>query len=149
MTIAGYSIATAPLLPWLAIIVFAALGLLFLAFGAWRRARGLLWRIAALIVLLLILANPSLVAEERQPQRDVAAVVVDDSPSMRIGEPRRYADEALKHVTDRLQQFADLDVRVVHAGAPDPNGGLAHNGTQPYSALTPARASSPRLRLTS
>src|SRR5258708_22944652 len=101
MTIAGYSIATAPLLPWLAIIVFAALGLLFLAFGAWRRARGLLWRIAALIVLLLILANPSLVAEERQPQRDLAAVVVGDSPSMRIRERPRYADEALQQATDR------------------------------------------------
>ena len=147
MTIAGYSIATAPLLPWLAIIVFAALALLFLALGAWRRARGLLWRIAALIVLLLILANPSLVEEERQPQRDVAAVVVDDSPSMRIGERRRYAEEALKHVTDRLRQFSDLDVRVIHAGAPDPNGGLADNGTQLYTALTRALADVPRQRI--
>src|SRR5260221_14603757 len=92
MTIAGYSIATAPLLPWLAIIVFAALGLLFLAFGAWRRARGLLWRIAALLVPVLHLPNPSTVHQERQPQRDVAAVVVDDSPSIRIRARRRYAD---------------------------------------------------------
>src|SRR5258708_36990068 len=115
MTIAGYSIATAPLVPWLGIIVFAALGLVFLAFGAWRRARGLLWRIAALIVLLLILANPSLGAEERQPQRDVAPVVVDDSPSMRIGERRRSADAALKHVTARPPPFRALDARVCHA----------------------------------
>src|SRR5258708_36782014 len=103
MTIAGYSIATAPLLPWLAIIVFAALGLLFLAFGAWRRARGLLWRIAALIVLLLILANPSLVAQERQPQRDVAAGGVDDSPSMRLGERRPHAVWAPQQRTGRRE----------------------------------------------
>jgi len=74
-------------------------------------------------------------------------VVVDDSPSMRIGERRRYADEALKHVTERLQQFSDLDVRVVHAGAPDPNGGLADNGTQLYTALTRALADVPRQRV--
>ena len=147
MTVAGYSIATAPLLPWAAIIVFAVLGAILLAFGAWRRARGLVWRLAALAVLLVILANPSLVEEERQKQHDVAAVVIDDSPSMRIGDRRRYADEALKQVTDRLQQFSDLDVRVVHAGAPDPNAALADNGTQLYTALSRALADVPRQRV--
>ena len=147
MTIAGYSIATAPLLPGTVITVFAVLGLLFLAFGAWRRARGVVWRLFAVAVLLVILANPSLVEEERQPQRDVAAVVVDDSPSMRIGERRRYADEALRHVTERLQQFPDLDVRVVHAGAPDPHAALADNGTQLYTALTRALADVPHQRI--
>jgi uncharacterized membrane protein len=147
MTVAGYSIATSPLLPWAAIAAFAAVALLLLAFGAWRRARGLVWRLAALVVLLLILANPSLVQEQRQPQHDVAAVVVDDSPSMRIGERRRYADEALQHVTDRLKQFHDLDVRVIHAGAPDPDAALADNGTQLYTALTRALADVPRQRI--
>jgi hypothetical protein len=147
MMVAGYSLAAAPLLPWTAIVVFAVLAVVLLACGAWRRARGLLWRIAALAVLLLILTNPSLIQEQRQPQRDVAVVVVDDSPSMRIGERRRYADEALKHVTQRLDQFHDLDVRVVHAGAPDPNAGLADNGTQLYTALTRALADVPRQRV--
>lgn len=147
MTIAGYSIAVAPLLPWAAIAAFVVVALLLLAFGAWRRARGLLWRLSALVVLLLILANPSLVQEERQPQRDVAVVVMDDSPSMRIGERRRYADEALQHVTQRLDQLHSLDMRVVHAGAPDPNGALADTGTQLYTALSRALADVPRQRI--
>jgi hypothetical protein len=147
MTIAGYSIATAPLLPWVAIIAFAVLAILFLAFGLWRRARGLAGRLAAFVVLLVILANPSLVEEERQPQHDVAVVVVDDSPSMRIGERRRFADEALQHVTQRLQQFPDIDLRVVHAGAPDPKAGLIDSGTQLYTALTRALADVPRQRI--
>ncbi len=50
----------------------------------------------ALAMLLAILVDPSLVEEQRQPQRDVAAVVVDDSPSMRIGERRAYAAAALR-----------------------------------------------------
>ncbi len=147
MTIAGYSIATAPLLPWAAIIAFAALALLLLAFGAWRRARGLVWRVLALALLLLILANPSLVEELRQPQSDVAAVVVDDSPSMRIGERQRYAAEALQRVTDELRRFHDLDVRIVHAGAPDPNAALADDGTRLYTALTRALADVPSERV--
>jgi hypothetical protein len=147
MTVAGYSIAVAPLLPWPAIAAFAGLSVLLLAFGAWRRARGLLWRSLTFAVLLLVLANPSLVEEQRQPQRDVAAVIVDDSPSMRIGERRRYADEALRHVTERLQQFHDLDLRVVHAGAPDPSAALVDNGTQLYGALARALADVPRQRV--
>ena len=102
MTVAGYSVALSPLLPWVAIIAFAVLAALLLAFGFWRRARGASWRLAALAIILTILVNPSLIEEQRQPQRDIAAVVVDDSPSMRIGERRRYAEEALRHVTQRL-----------------------------------------------
>ncbi len=147
MTIAGYSIATSPLLPWAAIIAFAAAAALLLAFGAWRRARGVVWRCLALALLLLVLTNPSLVEEQRQPQHDVAVVVVDDSPSMRIGERRKFADAALQHVTDRLQQFHDLDVRVVHAGSPDAGSVLADNGTQLYTALTRALADVPRQRV--
>jgi hypothetical protein len=147
MTIAGYSIATAPLLPWAAIIAFAALAVLLLAFGAWRRARGLVWRVLALALLLLILANPSLVEELHQPQSDVAAVVVDDSPSMRIGDRQRYAAEALQRVTDELHRFHDLDVRIVHAGAPDPNAALADDGTRLYTALTRALADVPAERV--
>jgi len=147
MTVAGYSVALSPLLPWVAIIAFAVLAALLLAFGFWRRARGASWRLAALAIILTILVNPSLIEEQRQPQRDIAAVVVDDSPSMRIGERRRYAEEALRHVTQRLEQFKDLEVRVVHAGAPDPNAALADNGTQLYTALTRALADVPRQRI--
>jgi hypothetical protein len=147
MTIAGYSIATSPLLPWAAIIAFAAAATLLLAFGAWRRARGLVWRSMALALLLLVLVNPSVVEEQRQPQHDVAVVVVDDSPSMRIGERRRYAEQALQHVTGRLQQFHDLDLRVVHAGASNAGSVLADSGTQLYTALIRALADVPRQRV--
>ncbi len=143
----GFTIAAAPLLPWAIIIAFAGLAMAILAFGAWRRARGLVWRLMALAVLVLILVNPSLVEEDRQAQRDMAVVVVDDSPSMRIGDRQSRAAEALQHVTERLKQFRDLDVRIVHAGAPDPNGALADTGTQLYGALSRALADVPRQRV--
>jgi hypothetical protein len=147
MTAFGYNIAVAPLLSWAIISGFAAVALIALAFGAWRRARGIGWRLAAFALLLLILVNPSLVEEDRQSQHDVAAIVVDESPSMRIGDRRPMADAALDELTKGLAKFKDLDVRVVHAGAPDPNAALADTGTQLYTALAHTLADVPRQRV--
>jgi hypothetical protein len=143
----GLSLAFQPLLPWSAIIAFAAAAALVLAFGIFRRARGILWRFLALAALMAILVEPSLVEEQRDPQRDVAAVVVDDSPSMRIGERRKFADEAVAQITRQLQQLKNLDVRVIHAGAPDPNAALADTGTELYTALSRALSDVPRQRV--
>jgi hypothetical protein len=145
--IGSYSLAASPLLPWWVIFAFAGLAALALIFGAFRRARGTLWRLAAAAMLVLILLDPSLVQEQRQPQKDVAVVVVDDSPSMRIGQRRQYADEALQAVTQHLAALKDLDVRVVHAGAPDANAPMADTGTQLYTALSRALADVPRQRV--
>ena len=146
-TIGGYSVAASPLLPWLAIGVFVALAALILGYGALRRARGTGWRLAACAMLLVILLDPSLVEEQRVPQKDVAVVVVDDSPSMRIGQRRLYAQQALDTLEQRLAAFKDLDVRIVHAGAPDANAPMADTGTQLYTALTRALADVPRQRI--
>ncbi len=57
----GLTLATAPLLPWWAIIGFAAAALAVLAYGAFRRASGIAWRFLALAALIAILIDPSLV----------------------------------------------------------------------------------------
>ena len=61
--------------------------------------------------------------------KDVAVVVVDESPSMRIGQRRKFAEDALEEVTQKLKAFKDIDLRVVHAGAPDANAPMADTGT--------------------
>ncbi len=143
----GYSIAVAPLLPWAVIAGFAGLAALILAYGGVRRARGTAWRLLAMAMLALILLDPSIVEEQRAPQKDVAVVVVDNSPSMRIGDRRGEADRALETVTQRLAAFKDLDVRVVHAGAPDPDAPMADTGTQLYTALARTLSDVPRQRV--
>src|SRR6185437_15737200 len=109
----AYTLATAPLLPWWAIAALAAAALLLLALGIWRRARGILWRGLALAMLLATLVNPSLVEQQRSPLRDVAIVVVDESPSQAIGQRRDVTDKALAALTERLRREGDLDVRVI------------------------------------
>ena len=145
MTGSGFALAYAPLLPWPAIAGLAGLCVLVLAFGIWRRASGLAWRAAAVAILLAALVNPSLVEEKRAAQRDIAVIVVDRSPSQRIGERQRATEQALAALSDRLSRERDLDVRVVQAGKPQPGAG--DDGTRLFTALTRALSDVPRQRL--
>ena len=75
------SVIWSPILPWWAII---CLGLAILALtvtGLVGRLRGTLWRFALMSLLLLALANPSLIREQRAPIPDIALLVYDNSPS--------------------------------------------------------------------
>ena len=141
----AYTLAAAPLLPWWAIAALAVAAVLALGLGLWRRARGTFWRAAALAMLLAILVNPSLVEEQRSPLRDVAVVVVDESPSQAIGERRATTETALAALTERLRHERDLDVRVIRAGQPHPGSG--DDGTRLFTALGRAMSDIPRQRL--
>ena len=123
MSSSGVSLAAAPLLPWAAIALLALGGLLILGFGVLRRAPGLGWRAVAIAVLLTALVNPSLVEEQRAPRRDVAIVVVDQSPSQSIGDRRQATEAALAAIKHRLAHEPDLDLRVIRAGAAEPGAG--------------------------
>ena len=47
----AYNLAFAPLLPWWSIGALAVAALLVVGLGLWRRARGLTWRVIAIVVL--------------------------------------------------------------------------------------------------
>ncbi len=145
MTGSAFALASAPLLPWFAIAFLGAAGALVLAFGILRRAPGLLWRAIAVAILLAALVNPSLIEEKRSPQRDIAMIVVDESPSQHIGDRQHATEEALTALSDRLSRERDLDLRVVRAGKPQPGAG--DDGTRLFTALTRAMSDVPRQRL--
>src|SRR6266576_1869781 len=141
----AYTLAAAPLLPWWAIVALGGAAALVLALGLWRRAGGVWWRTAAVLMLLAILVNPSLVEEKRSPLRDVAVVVVDESPSQQIGDRAPATEAALAALTERLGRERDLDVRVIRAGKPQPGAG--DDGTRPFTALSRSMSDIPRQRL--
>jgi hypothetical protein len=127
----NYGIAFTPLVPtivlWLALaaIVVIALGLLV------ARARGAAVRVAALVLFLLALANPSFTREDRDPLTSVAAVVVDKSPSQNFGNRTREATQAQEALVDSLKKIKGLEVRVVDAGQADGET----DGTRLFGAL--------------
>ncbi len=96
-------------------------------------------------MLLAILVNPSLVAEKRSPLRDVAVVVVDESPSQEIGNRRQATEAALTALKERLGHEPDLDLRVIRAGKPQPGSG--DDGTKLFTALNRTMSDIPRQRL--
>ena len=145
MTGNAFSLAAAPLVPWLAIAALGAAGIAVLAFGVLRRARGVLWRMVAVAILLAALVNPSVVEEKREPQRDTAIIIVDESPSQRIGDRQQATEEALAALSERLGRERDLDVRVIRAGKPQPGAG--DDGTRLFAALSRAMSDVPRQRL--
>jgi len=145
MSFSAYTIAAAPLIPWWAIAALAGVAALILALGLWQGARGVWWRGAAIAMLLAILVNPALIEEKRSPLRDVAIVVLDESPSQGIGDRAAASEAALAALTERLGQEHDLDLRVIRTGKPQP--GVGEDGTRLFTALSRAMSDVPRQRL--
>ncbi|HZU88615.1 MAG TPA: hypothetical protein VE993_05095, partial [Stellaceae bacterium] len=85
------------------------------------------------------------VVEQRLPQRDVAIVVVDESPSnQQIGDRRQATERALERLERRLAHEPDLDVRIVRAGRARPG---ADDGTRLFAALDREMATVPHRQL--
>jgi len=133
-------IVFAPFFPWWSLSALAAVSVLLIAFGLWRRATGVAWRIIALTVALLALSNPSLVREDRNPLPDVAFIVVDESQSQGIGERTQQTAEALDGLRTELESQDDLEVRVVVATATDAS---TDEGTRLFEALSNALSDVP------
>lgn len=138
-----YSIAFAPLIPAWALALLALIAVPVVGYALFAKARGAAWRLAALAGLLLALANPLAVIEQRQSLPDVALVVVDESASMRIGERADRAERAANALRERLGRERDMEVRVVRAGA----GGVGTDGTRLFDSIERAVADVPRGRI--
>ncbi len=136
-----------PTLPWwlLAAVGLAAAVLLILAF--WRGSGGAVWRLLALAVALLALANPSLVQEQRTPIPDVALVVVDQSISQRIGQRAARTEAALKRIEGKLRGRKDLELRVIRAGLDQDSDSLLPDGTHLFGAIRRALRDVPKRRV--
>ncbi|MEI6556938.1 MAG: hypothetical protein WCO00_00915 [Rhodospirillaceae bacterium] len=134
----GHALSLAPLLPWPLLGPALALALLAAGYGLTLRARGAGWRLAALLALAAGLLNPSLVSERREPVKDTAVIVLDQSPSQSLGSRASRADQALAGLQQQLAAFPDLELRVVRAG------GAEAGETRLFEALERAVADLPR-----
>ncbi len=139
------SLQWAPLIPAALLAVLAGLAVVLLALALWRRASGVFWRGTAFAVLLLALANPSLVEEQRDPLSDVVFVVADESSSQAIGERRGQTETAVDHLLEELALLPDTEVRLVRAGAG--RSTLEDAGTRLFAPLRQALAKVPRQRI--
>src|ERR1700733_6104181 len=135
----NYGIAFTPLIPspvlWTALAAIVVVAVLLLV----GRPRGAWWRLLALGLLLLALANPSFTREEREPLSSVAAVVIDKSPSQNFGDRTNETARAQQALVDSLKKIAGLEVRVVEAGQADGET----DGTKLFGAVSSALSDVP------
>ena len=136
----GASLTFAPLLPWPLLAALALLALALCAFGLWRRARGILWRTAVLLLGVLTLANPVVVREQRQPLGDIAALLIDRTPSQTINDRPTQLDTALEQLRANLEPIEDLEVVETTVTADK-------GGTKLFEALATSLAEIDRSRL--
>jgi hypothetical protein len=140
------NVVWAPLLPAELLGAVAFLFALACGYGLFRRARGMIWRGAAVATFLLVLFNPSLLIEDREAQTGLVAVVLDESPSQDIGERRKRSEAAVADITQQLKGARDLELRVIRAGRRGEDA-AADTGTHLFEALARGLADVPRPRL--
>jgi hypothetical protein len=135
----NYGITFAPLVPtivlWTAFVAAGVIAALLLL----ARPRGVSFRILALALILLALANPSFTREDREPLSSVAVVVIDKSPSQNFGDRTNETAKAQAALVDSLKKISGLEVRVVEAGQADGET----DGTRLFGALSSALSDVP------
>ena len=144
----AFSIAWNPIFPPTVFIALAALAIVILAFGVYRRAAGVAWRAAAAAALLAALGDPVFVVEDRDPLSDIAVVLVDQTASQRIGQRSARTATALAEIEQRLANRNDVELRVTTVAPGDGAApGAIVDGTHLFSALNRALSDVPRQRL--
>ncbi|MEO1102231.1 MAG: hypothetical protein AAFW98_00630 [Pseudomonadota bacterium] len=133
------SLALDPFLPVWLIGLFAIVGLALTGLGMWRRVRGSLVRVIAVLLFAAALLNPALQNEVREPLDGVVAVVVDRSQSQRAA-GRADASEALGNgLLERLEATPGLEVRTATIDRPAPD----RDGTSLFGPLSDLLADVP------
>ena len=136
------SISFAPLVPdyavWALGLAVVALSLLAVS----SRGPVAAIRAVALGLVLVALANPSLVQEEREKVKDVVAVVMDRSTSQTLGDRPAITDQVRTELLRRFGPLTDVEPRFIEA-----QDGEGDDGTRLFAALTNGLADVPPDRL--
>ncbi|MGF1627255.1 MAG: hypothetical protein ACFCVH_20420 [Alphaproteobacteria bacterium] len=139
------SISFEPAFAWPILGVLAIAAVLVCSIGIWRNARGAWWRVAGAGLLLLALANPTLIEEQRSPLDDIALIVIDESTSQRVAGREDLTRETADAIEAELRAQPGLDVRVARVDSA--GAGSTDQGTRLMSAVEVALADAPRSRL--
>lgn len=129
-----------PMIGWWPLLGLIAFALVMWIAYVFRRGRAPILRAIGLTLVLIGLAQPMLVREQREPANDVAALIIDQSESLKLAGRLDAARAAGQALAKRLAEEKGLEVRVREVA-----GGA--EGTQIVSALDEALADTPRDRI--
>ncbi|MDG2043582.1 MAG: hypothetical protein P8J78_03150 [Maricaulis sp.] len=130
----------APLIPMAYIAGLTGMALIAIGIGAFQRLSGWLWRSLAALAMALLLANPSLVEEQRDPLADIVVLVTDTSASMDVGDRTEASQTMAQALRDQTESDPLLDI--VEVETTD-----NVDGTMMFEGVNQALASTPRDRI--
>ncbi len=125
------SFSFAPLVVFEWFIILAVLLLFTSGLMLIFRQKGVLTRLAASGLILLALANPLLVNEDREKLRDVVALVIDKSGSQTLEQRERDTERARLAISEQLSKRKFTDLRTIELVE---NEG-SNDGTRLFDAL--------------
>ncbi len=135
-------LAFEPFIPGWALVACVALAVILTVPFVMARRRSAVWRALGFAALLIALANPRLVIENREKLRDTAVLVIDRTGSQTIAERTRQTDAARAEMQKRLAAVEGVDLRVVEV-----EDGGKDDGTRLFRALSSAIGDLPRERI--
>ncbi len=129
-----------PLIPWL--VLWGLVVVAVVLWGVYVALRGKAWlfRALAMTVLAIALANPQWIQEQREPLKDIVAVVMDRSESMNFRGRTETAQAAYDAIRKEIEADDTLELRIAET---DPGA----DGTDMYIALQSALSDAPRERI--
>ncbi|KEC54687.1 membrane protein [Bartonella koehlerae] len=133
-----------PFLPLSWILLLGGISALLVVIGLMTKRQGSLLRLTALASLIVILLNPMMIKEQREPLKSTVGIVIDRSKSQTFGTRTKDGDEARAQLTNELAHYPQFEPRFIDAGkradnhyAPSTN--LFHALTQAISDIPPSR----------
>jgi hypothetical protein len=138
-----FNLSFSPLLPWPVLLGLGVLALALIGLGFFARGSGSFLRALGLGLLLLAMTGPALVREDRNPLKEVVAVVVDQSGSQTIGDRPAQTEKAREKLEKSLNALGNVEVHVIESGRSDNEA----DGTRLFTALNAGLADLPLERL--
>jgi len=108
-----WSIEFIPILPPAVMAAATIAVLIVAALLLWRNQRGAMLRVLALGFILLALANPNLLRQDRQKLSNIVAVVADVSTSQTLGNRKQRLEHLRRELGERLAALPDVEVRLL------------------------------------
>ncbi len=129
-----------PLIPWVALWALTAGAAVLWGVYVYSRGKAWLFRALAITILAIALANPLWIEEQREPLKDIVAVVMDRSESMNFRGRTETAQAAYDQLRRAIEEDENLELRIAET---DPGA----DGTDMYIALQSAMSDAPRDRI--
>ena len=100
-----------PYISYTLLYFLSFLSLIMILIGFKYKASGNILRTILIFLILICIANPSIVSENRENIPDTVALILDLSPSQNINNRNKIAQEAYDNLKNKLQKIDNLDLR--------------------------------------